>query len=279
MSDVSWIGQPNRLSSSQVAWPEIEVAHAATLKPRTETQNAAPTAPRITLQPAVDLPASTLIRQRRSAVDFDGRTSISAAAFYAMLEALQPASRSPPWNAWDAALRVHLALFVHRVDGLEPGLYVFLRADSALEPLRAALHSDWLWRKCGPTHLQLYLLHGGDLRDAARIICCHQDIAADSCYALGMLASFAGLEDAPWRYRALYRECGMIGQTLYLEAEAAGIRATGIGCYFDDEMHQLLGLRGDAWQSLYHFTAGGAVEDARLTTLPPYRGPRDTPRE
>jgi hypothetical protein len=30
---------------------------------------------------------------------------------------------------------------------------------------------------------------------------------------------------------------------------------------------------------LYHFTAGGAVEDARLTMLPPYPGPRDTPRE
>jgi hypothetical protein len=52
-----------------------------------------------------------------------------------------------------------------------------------------------------------------------------------------------------------------------LEAEASGIRATGIGCFFDDEM---LGLRGHAWQSLYNFTAGGPVDDARLTTLPAY---------
>ncbi len=66
----------------------------------------------------------------------------------------------------------------------------------------------------------------------------------------------------------------MIGQALYLEAEAAGIRATGIGCFFDDEMHRLLGLEGQEWQSLYHFTAGGAVEDQRLTTLPPYGSPR-----
>jgi hypothetical protein len=62
----------------------------------------------------------------------------------------------------------------------------------------------------------------------------------------------------------------MIGQALYLEAEAAGVRATGIGCFFDDEMHRLLGLEGKAWQSLYHFTVGGAVEDRRLTTLPAY---------
>jgi hypothetical protein len=35
-------------------------------------------------------------------------------------------------------------------------------------------------------------------------------------------------------------------------------------------MHALLGLQGNAWQSLYHFTAGGAVDDARLTTRPAY---------
>ncbi len=29
-------------------------------------------------------------------------------------------------------------------------------------------------------------------------------------------------------------------------------------------------LADDAWQSLYHFTVGGAVEDERLTTLPAY---------
>jgi hypothetical protein len=37
-------------------------------------------------------------------------------------------------------------------------------------------------------------------------------------------------------------------------------------------VHQLLGidLSDDAWQSLYHFTVGGAVDDDRLTTLPAY---------
>jgi len=165
---------------------------------------------------------------------------------------------------------VDLALFVHRVEGLERGLYAFVREAAAVEPLKHSMARDWRWQKIGPSHLPLYFLWPHDARDAARLVCCHQDIAADSCYALGMLASFAGLENSPWRYRRLYWECGMIGQTLYLEAEAAGIRATGIGCFFDDEMHRLLGLEGHAWQSLYHFTAGGAVEDARLTTLPPY---------
>jgi hypothetical protein len=165
---------------------------------------------------------------------------------------------------------VHLAVMVHRVDALEPGLYMLVRDPEALAPLKSTLRPEWLWQKAGPPDLPLYLLMPYDLRDAARRICCHQEIAADSCYALGMLARYELAEAEPWRYRALYRECGMVGQVLYLEAEAAGIRATGIGCFFDDEMHALLGLHGNAWQSLYHFTAGGPVDDARLTTLPPY---------
>ena len=38
----------------------------------------------------------------------------------------------------------------------------------------------------------------------------------------------------------------------------------------NDAMHRVLGLEGCAYQSLYHFTIGGPIEDERLTTLPPY---------
>ena len=71
-------------------------------------------------------------------------------------------------------------------------------------------------------------------------------------------------------YRNLFWEAGMMGQVLYLEAKAAGIRSTGIGCYFDDLMHEAFGISSREWQSLYHFTVGGPVEDGRLTTLPAY---------
>jgi hypothetical protein len=62
----------------------------------------------------------------------------------------------------------------------------------------------------------------------------------------------------------------VLGHVLYLESEAAGVRGTGIGCYFDDRCHGLLRLKGDDWQDLYHFTVGGPVEDPRLRTLAPY---------
>ena len=101
---------------------------------------------------------------------------------------------------------------------------------------------------------------------------CHQDIAADGAFSLGMIAAFAPTirTGGPWWYCRLFWEAGVLGQVLYLEAEAAGVRGTGIGCYIDDGCHRLLGLTGDAWQDLYHFTVGGPVEDRRLRTLAPY---------
>jgi SagB-type dehydrogenase family enzyme len=270
----TWAGAANRLSASHRDWPDIDHAHAAAVKPRAPLgARFIPSAPPPSRTPKLDLPAATIARTRRSAVDFDGATSIDAEAFYAMLEPLVPRAGVPPWDAWPHAPRVHLALFVHLVVGLEPGLYALARDPEAIGRLQPAMSDEWAWQKSGPLDLPLYLLTAGDARAAARTVSCHQDIAADSCFALAMLADFAVASRAPWRYRELHWECGMIGQVLYLEAEAAGIRATGIGCFFDDALHRVLGLRGGEWQTLYHFTAGGAVDDARLTTLPPYAFP------
>jgi hypothetical protein len=73
-----------------------------------------------------------------------------------------------------------------------------------------------------------------------------------------------------WWYRHLHWEAGILGQVLYLEAEAADVGGTGIGCYFDDVFHELLGLAGAGFQDLHHYTVGGPFDDPRLTTLPPY---------
>jgi hypothetical protein len=102
-------------------------------------------------------------------------------------------------------------------------------------------------------------------------VSCHQDIAADGAFSLGMLADAEpSLAEGAWWYRRLHWEAGMVGQVLYLEAEAAGVRSTGIGCYFDDAFHELLGLSEGRFLDLYHFTLGGPLEDRRLTTLSPY---------
>ena len=220
------------------------------------------------------LSAREIIRKRRSAIAMDARTAIGAEAFYRMMARVCPRAGHPilevlPWRPW-----VSLALFVHRVEGLAPGVYLLVRDSRHEASLRAALRPGFRWEKppgC-PSGLPIHLLAEGDVRDPARIICCHQEIAADGVFAVGMLAAFdAALEtEGASFYPRLYWETGLIGQILYLEAEAAGIRATGIGCFFDDGMHDLLAIRNHAWQSLYHFTVGGALDDRRLQTLPAY---------
>jgi hypothetical protein len=86
-----------------------------------------------------------------------------------------------------------------------------------------------------------------------------------------MISAFSDkIASEPFAYRRLFWECGMIGQVLYLAAEACGVRGTGIGCYFDDAVHELMGFEDNRFQSLYHFTIGQPVDDERLTTYPPY---------
>src|SRR5207253_1010706 len=109
--------------------------------------------------------------------------------------------------------------------------------------------------------LPLHRLESGDpgqVGAAAARLNCGQEIASHGAFALAMLGEL--LPTVPdfgaWTYRRLFWEAGLVGQVLYLEAEAAGLRATGIGCYFDDPVHELLGLEGAALQSLYGFTVG-----------------------
>jgi len=130
---------------------------------------------------------------------------------------------------------------------------------------------SWPQLTC-PETVPLYHLMSGDVRAAAGQVSCGQDIAADGAFSLGMIVDFEGplQTHGAWIYRRFFWETGMIGQVLYLEAEAAGIRSTGIGCFFDDPVHDIFGFKDRKYQSLYHFTVGGPVEDTRLTTSPPY---------
>ncbi|WP_437683623.1 nitroreductase family protein [Sorangium sp. So ce131] len=275
----AWAGRANALSPSHVDWPVIDDVAEATWKPHTEEPAAVPRGDLPPLPGGGGAPAAEIIRMRRSASAYDARTSIGAETFYAMLDHLLPRPGVPPWDVLPWAPAVHAVVFVHRVRGLPEGLYVLERSEAAHDRLRAALAHPFDWETPAgcPAHLGLYRLSQADLRDAAQIVSCHQEIAADGAFSLGMVADLgAALRErgAPW-YRRLFWEAGVLGHTLYLEAEAATdsggrVRATGIGCYFDDVFHELCGITGDALQSLYHFTVGGPVEDPRLATLAPY---------
>jgi SagB-type dehydrogenase family enzyme len=269
-----WAGQANPLSSAYVDWEGIDAVAAATWKPETSLPGRVEYAEAPPLPSVCQAPAATLIRQRRSCLALDGRTSISAETFYQMLDHLLPRPGVPPWDALTWPPHVHLGVLIHRVVGLNPGLYLLERDAAIHDRLRAAFRPTFLWNRPAdcPEHLRLYCLMQGDLRHTARLVSCHQEIASDGAFSLGMIADFGKSirSQGAWWYSHLFWEAGFLGQVLYLEAEAAGVRSTGIGCYFDDEFHELLGLVGDEFQDLYHFTVGVPVEDHRLTTIPPY---------
>lgn len=279
----AWVGRANSVSPAHVHWSAIDAVAEATWRADRATEtgkhNGTVIADKLAVWPVgpvvcSQIKAVRLVKQRRSCLSLDGVTSISAKTFYGVLDRLLPRPGVPPWDVWPWPPHVHCGIFVHRVRGLPSGLYLLERSPTVHERLRSALRGDFLWKRpegC-PEYLPLFELVEGDFREQAQGVSCHQEIAGDGAFSLGMIAEFSESISAAgaWWYRKLFWESGLLGQVLYLEAEAAGVRGTGIGCYFDDAFHNLLGLGGDSFQSLYHFTVGGPVDDPRLTTLSAY---------
>ncbi len=279
----SWYGTANALSPAHgVEWSVIEEVARGTWRERGspvgEDFSRFPSEEELFGTPVRSgtFSAEKVILGRRSALSMDGTTSIPTETFFRMLARLVPTRdrSSVPWDAIPWRPRIHLGLFVHRVRGLPPGLYALARDPDKVETLQAVMRRDFLWRRpptC-PPGLHLYLLEEGDSQALASSVSCGQDIAGDGAFSLGMIADYLdslATYGAAF-YRNLFWEAGVVGQVLYLEAEEAGIRSTGIGCYFDDPVHEVFGIVSRDWQSFYHFTVGGPVEDVRLTTLPAY---------
>jgi SagB-type dehydrogenase family enzyme len=299
VSEGRWTGRASQLSEDHVQWAFIDDVAAATSesatgdigdvgdagdephegqrpvgeRPEGERSAREVSGPLVVARPDRGWPAAALLLQRRSAVALDGMSWLERDAFLAMLTRTLPGSH-PPFDMFAWQPRLHLVLFVHRVRDVAPGVYLLVRCGSSVPWLRSALGPDLEWEVADP-HLPLWRLRAGECRALAQRLSCDQAIAADGCFSLGMLAEFEGSLDRQGAacYRQLFWEAGAIGQVLYLEAEAAGARGTGIGCFYDDAVHEVLGVRDHTVQSLYHFTVGSPVEDARITSEGGYPWP------
>jgi SagB-type dehydrogenase family enzyme len=217
-------GTPNALSDFPRLPESIAAVHAATIaSKRTNWTMATPPADG---DPVGGLPIGEAVRRRRSALDFIGGTrTMSLPQLLALLSVAR-------------AQLLELYLYVHRVDGLPPGLY---RAGEHLECIRS-----------------------GDQRVVAAGLSLGQNLAGNACVALSMLADLEQAEDryGPRGYRYAHMEAGALGQRLYVGAEALGLRATGIGAFFDDRVHEYLGV--ERKRVVYHFAIGYPVADPRL---------------
>jgi SagB-type dehydrogenase family enzyme len=124
---------------------------------------------------------------------------------------------------------VSLYLYVHRVLDCEPGVYRW----------------DQISRK-------IELLHLGSVQRVAAFLSLEQALAGNSCFTVSMIAD---LDEAAQvfgnrGYRYVYFEAGAIGQRLYLGAEALGWNATGIGAFYDDDVHRYLGFLEEGAESV-----------------------------
>jgi SagB-type dehydrogenase family enzyme len=200
-----WFGRASQLSEDHVAWTFIDEVARATEDPgHTITAETATHALRqaqggqlavSAVEPiaAVDvdrgLDARALVLQRRSAVALDGASFSDRGEFLRMLSRVMPGPGAP-WDAQWWPPCIHLALFVHRVDGIAPGLYVLARAASAVPRLQAAFSRAFAWTPvAGPGEdIPLRLLQAGDYRSRSQRVSCDQAIAADGFFSLGMIA-------------------------------------------------------------------------------------------
>lgn len=248
------------------AWPVVQEVAAATRPPE-----ASPGVAPVELEPRMGLRSSSarasvasLLLGRRSAQRFDRDFVLPRASFVELLRGVAAAAACPA--------RLDLALFVHRVEGLAPGVYLFPLASGApTSSLRRRLGRQFQVRQLGELEelgalWELATLGPRELARSARTLHCHQDIASSSCFALGMLADLEQVLREPADYRKLLREAGSLGQSLYLQAEAVGVRGTGIGCFFDDAVAEFLTLTDTPVRSVYHFAVGKPQEDPRIET-------------
>lgn len=267
-----FLGSPNRLSSSEVHYQSIQYVYRSgrlskdEYLARTKSNEIFPCADpfaeihgerrslsAFTSFPVKKINALTVIRKRRSAVDMDGRLRISLAhmarilidstrGFASSYLTVLPFTPAPGI----ASCFIDILLYVHRVDGLAPGVYYFDRRS-----------------------LELTLLNEGNVHSQAKFVSCLQDIASDGVFAVSLVANLrAAFQCFGERaYRYIHQEAGFIGHLFYLTARALDIDATGIGCFLDDEINQHL---PPGIETVYNFTFGKAVQDPRLTDLPAY---------
>jgi len=136
---------------------------------------------------------------------------------------------------------IELYPVVHRVDGLEPGVYHYDVRRHALE-----------------------LLRPGDFR--AQVV--EQGIAQEFLGTCGVVLFLTNIlqrmrpkyQDRSYRYGLL--EAGHIGENAYLAATSMGLGACGVGAFMDDAINAMLGVDGVEEAAVYMLAAGKTPEAA-----------------
>ncbi len=246
--EIIWYGGHANQLSAQIATNEwIDGIHAATKLSNCAQSGISVATPTPTGRGEIKLPPPAspmrafgeVARLRRSALDFLGGTqSMSLTQLSAILDA---ASR-PIFADFVGAAFIQLYLYAHRVEGLKPGVY-----------------RHW------PEPAELEQMKDGDQRVVAAGLSLGQELAGNACVAFSMIGDLerAARAHGDRGYRDVHFEAGAIGHRLYLAAEALGLGATGIGAFYDEDVHRYLKLPPQQ-EAVYHFAIGYPVPDVRV---------------
>jgi len=225
----SIIPQSNSDLESEISYPEIIQAHAASSLANRDEVVAWRQAAELSKQEASNEPASesalTLLQgdnltsqalgdaivRRGSTRRFD-RSNISLSQFSAIMDN----STKPLPADFISGQTVSLLdpyLIVNGVDGLESGSYYF-----------------------SPVRRRLELLKKGDFREEAGHLCFEQALGADSSAVVYFLADLDRILERYGNrgYRAAQLEAGVMAGNAYLCAHSLGLGATGMTFYDDD---------------------------------------------
>ncbi|WP_024790701.1 MULTISPECIES: SagB/ThcOx family dehydrogenase [unclassified Lebetimonas] len=182
--------------------------------------------------------AYEIIDNRRSALGFIP-SYIEKKDFLDILDKTLPRN-IPPFDVKVTLNTVDFVIFVNRVDGIEEGIYYFSRKENKLTNL-----------------------HKGDFSEASKFANCIQDLGKDSTFTINMVSPKPKKE---YEYKLLNFEAGIIGEVLYLEAEAKNLRGCGIGCFFDNLITEEI-LNNVNYLALYGFSVGSPKADERIIKL------------
>ena len=269
-----WQGQANCLDPRPMyRWPVIDQVQQATVgvgNLPTESFSQEPV--RVEKRLLTNLTAGQLIQHRRSAQAFDPDSYLPYEQFLHLLTLLETTGNSSDFDLIMTG-EIHFILWIHRVQEMTPGLYLIGHEKNIDSALQSSLNPEFEWAPIYDAKLTVPLWRLGSLDNPqlAKKIHCHQSIASDAMLLIGCISDFSSAIDrSSWNYRGLHWKCGMLGHRIYLSAEALGYRATGIGCFFDDDYHSLLGLSDARYQALYHLAVGKPLLDHRIEDFPPY---------
>jgi SagB-type dehydrogenase family enzyme len=143
------------------------------------------------------------------------------------------ARRSAPSSG--ALYPIEVYAVVHRVDGLEPGVYHYAYEPHALEQVRA-----------------------GDFRDTVVAQGIAQTFLGECSVVLFLTQILQRMrpkyQDRSYRYGLL--EAGHLGENAYLAATSMGLGACGVGAFMDDAINDMLGVDGVEEAALYMLAVG-----------------------